>query len=225
MAQINKTIYSDEHTLVISVFDDDHVKKANKSVVNYGLQGYYHYLFVSWNINERALSDQITRFAVKYKLNNIGLISMDPNGTFQLSRIIYDQLSVEKIPVLHKEGDCSIYEKMFHAKTKDTKGDDQYVYVMLDPPRGINLTHRNKDGQEVITMGGREAYLATLIPKKMNITMKLFRLLVSIDYFEQDKGTDEFFFLTEFLEKAYEEDNFTPKELDYEQQRLSTIDA
>lgn len=209
---INATIIADEHSLIISVFDTDLVKKLNQSMQQHGFKYYSHYLFVPRDIlNDSTLIDELITLAVQYKMENVVLINIKPNDKFKISRIIYHQLSVVGILVF-PNNDCGIYDKMFYPYTKDLKGAEQYVYVLFDSPRGINLTSRNKDGKQMISMGGRDAYLATLIPSRINITLKLFSVVFSAEYNESDY---EYTYLKEYFEKTYEEDNLTPKQLEY----------
>lgn len=207
-------IYSDENSLIISVFDNDLIKKTNKSRLQYGLKYYCHYIFASNEINDNAqLNIQLIKYAEQYRIYNIVLILNNPNGSFKLFRIIYDQLLVViNFDLLYK--DCSIYEKMFYPKTKDLKGEVKYAYAIFDPPRAINITSRKKDGTNGISMGGCEAYLASLIPRKINVTVKLFTVRMS-DYYLNELKNHEIVFLKEFLEKAYEDDNLIPKQLFY----------
>lgn len=208
----NSAIYSDEHSLIIPVFDNDLVTKANQSLHQYGFKFYCHYLFASRDTNESALNDKLMTFSVQYKLDNIGVILINPNGSINLFRIIYDQLRVVKI-VGSPNSEC---DEMFYSKSKDFKGDTKYFYAIFDPLRVINITSRNKDGRIVTAMGGRDAYLASLIPSKINITVKMW----TIRYSEFD-GNDftgrnfEYEFIKKFLEYDYEVDNLTPYQLDY----------
>lgn len=206
-------VNSDKHSLIIYMFDNDPVMKINTFGLQHDLKPYYHYLFASRDINDTTLSNKLITFAIQYKLDNIALMIINPNETFQLSRIIYDQRVASKIPGL-AFNDC---DKMFYAKTKDLKREDIYVYIRPDPPRAINVASRNKVGNEVIRIGGRDAYLASLIPIKINITLKLWTFRLSA--FDTLKGYSAnrkylFLFLKEFLETIYEDDNLTPKQLD-----------
>lgn len=69
-------VYSDENSLIISVFDNNLVKKADQLRQQYGFKPYCHYLFVSMDINENELNDKLMTFAVKYKLDNIVMVSL-----------------------------------------------------------------------------------------------------------------------------------------------------
>lgn len=209
IVQHNATFYTDENSLIVSVFDNDVVEKANQSCILYGFKPYAHYLYVTLNESEQN-ENLLSTLALEYKFDNIGLVSID---TFNVFRI--DRNDIVKIVDIFND-DCNIYEQMFYVKTKDFKGEDLYVYVLFDPPRGINLTSQSKDNKQMISMGGRDAYVASLIPSKLNITLKLFTILFSPEY----NGSDSIF-LRDFIEKSYEEDNFTPKHLEYEQVLLN----
>lgn len=215
LAQVvnNATIYSDEHSLIISVFDNDLVKKANQSRRQYGLKSYCHYLFASRDIS--AVYDNLITFSMQYKLDNSGVVLINKNGSISLFRIIYDQLLAVKF-VGPPNSSCSIYEKMFYPKTIDLKAEDKYFYAIFDPPRVINIKSRNTNGEIVTAMGGREAYLASLIPRKMNITIKVWTIPFSeYDKNNYNENNSEYKFMKDFLEKTYDGDNLTPYQLDY----------
>lgn len=209
---INTTISSHEHSIVISVLQNDVVLKIKNSLRLYRLKFYGYFLFATWNINASNLYDRLmVSFSFLFKYDNIGLVLIDPNGTFQLSRISYDPNYVVNISAF-PGNNCSIYEKMFHLKTKDLKVDAIYAYALIDPPNVINLTSRNEDGNEVLSIGGRDAYITSLIPRKLNITLKLCTVLHSN---ELSKNINEYTFVKEFMEKVYEEDKYEPKQLEY----------
>lgn len=213
---INATIHSDEHSLIILLFDNDVVTKSNQSIQHNDFKYYCHYLFVSKDIiNDSSLIDKLITLAEQYKIYYFGLITSNEN--FKISRIIYNQHSAVTIPISPNNG-CSIYDELFYAYTKALKGEEKYVYVLFDAPRGINLTSRNKDGKQIISMGGRDAYFSTLIPSRINITLKLYSIIFSADYNESDY---EYAYLKQYFEKTYEEDNYTPKQLEYETVLLS----
>lgn len=65
-------------------------------------------------------------------------------------------------------------------------------------------------------MGGREAYLASLIPTKINIAVKLYTLHASTisirsTFIELNRFHE---FINKFLEITYEDDYSSPKQLD-----------
>lgn len=212
---INTTIPSHEHSMIISALESNDkgevTSKIKKSLRLYRLNFYGFYLIATWNINVNALYERLMVFADLYKFDNVGLVSINPNGTFELSRITYDPSSVVSIPEF-PDTNCNMYDKMFHLKTKDSKIDDLYAYILIDPPNVINLTSKDNDGIEVISMGGRDAYIASIIPRKLNISLKLCTVLHSYDF---AKNTNEYRFVNEFMEKPYKEDNREPKQLNY----------
>lgn len=212
----NTTLNPHEHSLIVSAFDmdvdKDVVLKLKLLLRKYKIKSYGHYLFVTWNRKASVLHERLMRFADTYKLDNMGLILINPNGSFEISRITYDPSLVVDIPDIPNEHCSSIYDRMYHRKTKDLISPDPYVYILIDPPNVINLTSRSVAEREVISMGGRDAYLASVIPRKLNITLKLCTVLFSYDY---NENQNEYKFLKEFMEKTYEEDNREPKQLDY----------
>lgn len=212
---IHADISSDEHSLIICVFDEDPLLKINNIGPAYNLQQLSHFLFASRHPYENAISRRVMTFARQNFVDNVGLILLKPNGTFKLSRLIYDQDSDVKIPTFDSQ-ECSIYDKLFYPKSKDFKGEDKYVHALLDPPRTLNISSLNENGNQVFGMGGREAYFASLIPNKVNITIKLWTFRLSeydINDILMSKKLN--FFLKEFLEKAYETDNLIPKQVEY----------
>lgn len=214
------TINSDQHSLIIFVVDNDIATKFYEAMKLHGFKYYCHYLFVSKDIiKERAEIDKLITFVVQYSLDNVVLIDIKRNEKLELSRIIYDQRSAVAIPDFPRK-DCRIYDKMFYTYASALKGEDKYVYVLFDSPRGINLTSRNKDGTQMISMGGRDAYLATLIPRRLNITVKLCAISFTADYNENDY---EYAYLKEFIEKTFEEDDFITPKLEYESTMINQI--
>lgn len=216
---LNTAIQSHEHSLVISVFDYDAVFKTKVALGLNRSKFYGYYLFATSSSNASEQLDRLLVFGFLYKFDNVGLVLINPNGTFQLSRITYDPKSVINIPDFHDKN-CSIYDKMFHLKTLDSKIDDLYAYALIDPPDLIKLTSQNANGQEVISIGGRNAYIASLIPRKLNITLKLCTIDFLFEtYNDKSENTALKVIMTDFLNelmlKTYIEDNREPKQLNY----------
>lgn len=203
--------HSDDHSLIVLVFDNTAMRKTTMFRMQFNFKSYCHHLFVSRDKNELAVNIKILRIALRNKLDNVGVILVNSIGTIQLSHIIYDQMAYNKIIAI-PQNDCYIYNNMFYSKTKDLKGDNKYVYFTLDIPRTINVKSRNNDGKEVFGVGGRYAYLASLIPRKINITLQMCTVHFSADHDESTYGRK---FFEGFMEKTYEADNLTPKPLDY----------
>lgn len=169
------------------------------------VQNYNNNWFVSTDNNELEVNIKILRITMKNKLNVVGLILVNSNETPQLSNMIYDKMMFIKIIDIPRN-DCIIYNKLLYSKTKDFEGEKKYVYFTFDPTRTINLTSRNNDGKEVFSVGGRETYLASLIPRKFNITLQMCTIHFSADHME---GTYGHKFFADFMEKTYEADGLT----------------
>lgn len=159
-----------EQSIIVCVLDNDPIMRIE--------QFEQHNFSATPEFNDNTLSDKLIKFAVQCNIDNIGLILIHSNRTFKLYHLIHTQLFDVDILGFPKN-DCTIYDKLFYVKRKVFHGDDRYVSVILDPPRAINVRSRNKDGKQVISMGGRDAYLASLIPIKINITMKLWTFRLS----------------------------------------------
>lgn len=192
-----------EYSLIILLLENDSLIKISQLGRQYDLMAYHHFLIASKN---STLNDKITNFAVTSKINNIGLILFNQNGTYKLSRFVRQNFVF--LPGEHNN--CSIYDRLF-ATSNDLKGIDNYVYIKLDPPHGIILKGRNKEGKQVHTIGGREAYLASLIERKINIPFKLIAYSQSAEHKE---GTLPYIFVHEFHEKIYEDDNHMSRQSD-----------
>lgn len=211
------TYTSEEHSLIIAVFEQDMVNKLINphDSTKYSLKGNFHFLFVSRNTDEIEMKDNLMKLAVPNNLDNVGLIQCKANGTLDIYRIIYDQnIFIQTFD--SPNNNCSIYNKMFYKKTHDLRGESVYVYVRLEPPHAINVTSHDEIGKKVISMGGRYAYLAELIPKKINITLKL--CTVRISEYDPNNYTDygyQYEFLKGFTEKTQEVDIHTATQLDY----------
>lgn len=209
-------IHFDYNSLIIFLFDKDVVMKATKLEMRYGYKPYCHFLFVSSDNNESGLNGRFMIPARQSTIDHFGLILINANGSFALFHIIHDSQLVVKILNIPNKG-CSIYNKMFYSKIKDFKGENQYVFIALDPPRAINVTSENEYGNQVISMGGTAAYLASLIPTKVNITVKLWTIRIStFGYNSHNSEINHAYyeFLKDFTERTYEDDNLTPKQLE-----------
>lgn len=203
--------YSDDQSLIVLVFDNTAIRSTTMFRMQFDFKTYCHHLFVSSDNNVLDMNFKVLRIALRNKLDNVGLILVNSIGTIHLSYLIYNQMTFVKI-IANPKNECYIYDQMLHSKTKDLKGENKYVYFTLDIPRTLNLTSRKNNGKEVFGVGGPYAYLASLIPRKFNITLQMCTVHFSADHNESTYGRK---FFEGFMEKTYEADNLTPTQLNY----------
>lgn len=205
-------MYTDQHSLIISVFDSELIKKSYECASKYRLNSFYHYLYISQDENQPKLIDELMLYAKEYRLANIAVMFINKDGSFNIFRITYDQDSVIEVADSFNIK-CGTYNQIFYPKTNDLKGEEKCVFVLVGPPGGIIQTMQNKYGKQVSRIGGIHAYLATLIPLKINITLKVVTEIYS--EYEDVKKTDDYVLMKNVIEKPYKADYQLPMPLEY----------
>lgn len=159
---------TDQHSLIISLVESNLVYTTRKIRNNYYLNSYCHYMYVTRDQNETNKNFELNYNAKTYHLANIASMFITEDGSFNIFRITYDQDTVAKFIHSSFNDTCGVYNQIFHPKQNDLMGEVRYVSVPIILP-----TSSNKNGKKISRIGGSHAYFATLIPSKLNITIKL----------------------------------------------------
>lgn len=215
---------SDSDAFIITAFNpNDYIEKFMRSNYEFELRQSCSRIVI-WPSTHQDIHQNAAELMVHYDdldLVNVAFISWS-DDELHLLRLMSDSMRSVRVnwfggataTVLN----CwKLHEELFYDKIKDLEGTTVYAYVMIDPPRGINITRYDSlTKRELFSIGGRNAYLSALIPRYVNVTLKYFAVS-----FAQNRQNTKFF--SEYFGRTYVEDRRVPRELAYDLVSLDQI--
>lgn len=219
----------DSRLFIITVFDSDkYIDKFIDAHLHYRFRDSFS-RFIIWPtaITQSKCLQKAAELMFHYddlNLVNVAMISWTNNDSLNVYRLMSDSMTTvamstvdESWPTISMLNCAKLHNELFYDKELDLIGATRYAYTMIDPPRGINLTKFNaQTKQDQFHMGGRNAYLSSLIASYLNITLKLF----AIPFGNNEQGN---IFFHEYFERTYVEDTRTPRELAYDLVPMKSI--
>lgn len=213
---LDRSNYIDPLSVILTIVDGPDLQiKLNDSRTHFPelSQLCSNFIITREQPDEQTL-DAIYDIVAPLKMANLAIVRLNEN--MQLAEVLklrYDTRVAISIDIF--EFNCDrLHDTLFYEKYKDFYGKAISVYLLFEPPRGINLTvdPSGNSTDTVYYAGGREAYFGSLFEDCLNISIEFFTVKHSQNFLDNE---DQYLFLLEFMEKPYDEDKYEPKHLEY----------